>query len=220
MISTDDIIPISYVGGTGGNFLYHFITNAKKNITGIMKLSEHGNTHLAGTRETSEGLPVGMDWPDEVKINYLLTNTYVTDPDAIKPYYIPVHIVDINAINLIFKKSIRIVYDLDDIEDLTIVFYGKWAIDTKSKHQHKSLREIHHWFYIKMKTWLPKFNNIENMPNVLFISWKELFREDIDILIEKINKFTAIPVENFSKEAIIHWRNKTQYCIDKFKDVE
>jgi hypothetical protein len=59
---------------------------------------------------------------------------------------------------------------------------------------------------------------MSDMPNVLFISWKELFKLDMDELIAKISKFTSINAENFSKDSIVHWREKTQYCLDTFID--
>ena len=45
ILPTEDIIPVTFIGGTGGNFLCHFIVSAKRNIKNIIELSEHGNAH-------------------------------------------------------------------------------------------------------------------------------------------------------------------------------
>jgi hypothetical protein len=58
------------------------------------------------------------------------------------------------------------------------------------------------------------------MPNVLFVSWKELLNGNINDLISKISMFTNINKDKFSTESLIYWRDKTQYCIDKFANIE
>ena len=214
MLPTEDIIPISYMSGTGGNFLCHFIVSAKRNIQDIIELSKYGNSHDHGSKDIA-GPPYGITMPDHVKIDFILNNEKSVKVE--KPYYTNAHIVDVELINSAFKKSIRITYDPDDISDISAAYYGKFRVDvrkTKLSINHPANLEV----TLLQSKFNEKFKKNENMPNVLFVSWKELFKENIDDLITKLSIFTDINAENFSKESLIHWRNKTQYCIDTFTE--
>lgn len=216
-LPTEDIIPITFMGGTGGNFLCHFIVSAKRNIKTVLELSEHGNAHQNCLKDTFAP-PFGHDIPDNKKINFILTSPaqIVTE----KPYYTSAHLVDINLINANFKRSVRITYELDDIDEISVLYYGKFFVDTRDTMNVINMKSSY-IKYAKMGTILqqPKFTTIENMSNVLFVSWKELFNGNIEELINKISIFTEIDTNNFSRESLMHWRNKTQYCIDKFTDI-
>jgi hypothetical protein len=216
---TEDIIPVTFMGGTGGNFLCHLIISAKRNIQDIIELSKYGNAHVHSLKDIG-GSPYGVVVPDHLKIDYILNKANlakVEKPYLEKPYYTPVHLVDIALINSAFKKSIRITYDLDDIPEISAAFYGKNRVDAR-----KTKLNINHSVNVAAilprYTFNEKFKKIENMPNVLFVSWKELFKENIDDLIAKLSTFTSINYVNFSVESVIHWRTKTQYCIDTFMD--
>jgi hypothetical protein len=210
MKPTEDILPVTFIAGTGGNFLCHFIVSAKRNIKDIIKLSEHGNAHLFCSKDIL-GPVEGLSTPDLVKIEYIFSQLpYI---GSIKPYYTSAHLIDINTINYYFSRSIRITYEVDDIPDIATVFYGKFIVDEgKTK---KSIKNISAEPY----QWINKFSFKENMPSILFVSWKELLNGNINDLISKISMFTNINKDKFSTESLIYWRNKTQYCIDKFKDM-
>lgn len=201
------------MGGTGGNFLCHFISSAKRNIKDIIPLSEHGNSHEFGIKDI-DSFSRGIAWPDKDKVDFLFSQ--LPKPGAEKPYYVNCHILDINMINANFKKSIRIVYDEDDISEITNVFYGKWFIDTQIGKSVPIYKKES--YALGMRYRQRKFLKMQDMPNVLFISWKEYFKGNIDDFIEKLSTFTNINIENFSKESLIHWRKKTQECINKFSD--
>jgi hypothetical protein len=209
-LPTEDIIPVTFVGGTGGNFLCHFIVSAKRNIKDIIKLSEHGNAHSFCFKDIP--CPVqGLLTPDLHKIKYIFSQSPYSC--SIKPHYTSAHLTDINTINSYFSRSIRITYEVDDIPDIATVFYGKFIVD-----EGKTKRSIE---YISAECYqrINKFSFKENMTNVLFVSWKELFKGNIEEFISKLSIFTGIDKDNFSQDTLIHWRNKTQYCIDKFKDI-
>jgi hypothetical protein len=216
MFPNEDIIPITFMGGTGGNFLCHYIVSAKRNIKAIIELSEHGNAHQNCLKDCFSP-PYGIPQPDDEKINFILTQS--PHCGAEKPYYTSSHITDINLINYNFKRSVRITYELDDINEISIVFYGKFAVDTYDPIKHSHMKQTPEIIRRGAKSWQSKFTKIENMPNVLFISWKELFKGNIEEFITKLSIFTEIDTNNFSRESLIHWRNKTQYCIDKFTDI-
>jgi len=212
MLPTEDIVPITYMSGAGGNFLCNFIVSAKRNIKTVIELSEHGNAH-GGMRDIDPSSR-GINWSDKDKIDYLLHQLTNPNPSIEKPYYVNCHVKDINLISNTFKKSIRIIYDLDDVKEIAVVFYGKWKID-EDKIKPFSIAKSN----IMIRSFQSKFTKLDNMPNVLFISWKELFKGNIEELIIKLSTFTEIDSNNFSCESLMHWRNKTQYCIDKFTDI-
>ena len=201
-----DIIPISYMSGTGGNFLCHFIVSAKYNDFDkyALKLSTYGNAH--GNGADIPIAPYAHYDSDEKKIDYFLA--YNISTDKIKPYYTLGHVIDSQLIIKNFKKSIRITYDSDDIELLTNVFIGKYASD--SKNLVKS----------KLSIFVPstKFQLVKNNANfvyaqnndVLCVSWKNIYHDDPTVLIDKLHKFTNIPYKNFSVDQLLYWRKVTR----------
>jgi hypothetical protein len=199
--------------GSGGNFLCHLIVSAKKNNRERILLSHYGNAHSHGLKDIKPKSLYSSFNDDDVVNSLLAQKANITIK---KPYYTPVHIFDIHVVNNTFKKSIRITYDMDDIEEISTTFYGKWfRLHSDNIKLEKNLSiDILKANTIKV---LPLFKKEDNMPNILFISWKDLFRTNIDNLISKLSIFTDINTNNFFKESIIHWRNKTQYCIDTFK---
>lgn len=211
----EDIIPISYIGGTGGNLLCHLIVSAKRNIHDVIILSEHGNAHLHSLKDLPMPLG-GINMPDSEKIEFMLMN--LPDDSYEKPWYTIAHIKDINLIAQYFTKSIRITYDPDDVDDLSNIVFGKWYVDDVLSGNIASNR-IHNKSSIRLSLlgWANKFKK-ENIPNVLFVSWKELFNGNINELITKLSIFTGINTNNFSIESLIYWRNKTQDGIDKFSN--
>lgn len=228
MLPTEDVIPITYMGGTGGNFLCHFIVSAKRDIQNIIELSEHGNAHHRCLKDMF-GPPYGPSQSDKDKINFIFTELENKSVNFFiqKPFYTISHINDIDLINTYFKKSVRITYDLDDTEELATIFYGKWFIDHYENEG--SINKLNQVIIpleqkkIHFQRMYRKFNwfiKLENMPDVLFISWKEFFKGNIEELITKISTFTDINPDNFSRESLIHWRTKTQYCIDTFSETK
>jgi hypothetical protein len=214
MYPNEDIIPITYLGGTGGTFVYHFITNAKYNNKDLINLSPNGNAHAAAEKEIVSPM-AGIFKPDQPKIDLILSQSLSSS--VVKPCYVSVHILDLSLVTRYFKKSIRITYDNDDIDDLSYVMYGKWYIDDARHRLDQKTLTIPE-FRLGFLGWRRKFKT-ENVPDILFISWKELFKGNIDEFINKLSTFTDINIDNFSKESLIHWRNRTQQCIDKYSRI-
>ena len=209
MLPTEDIIPVTYMGGTGGNFLCHFIVSAKRNIQTIIELSEHGNAHENSIKDIP-GSTLGVRQGNKTKSYEKSLNHLISQ----KPYYTTGHITDLSMINAYFKKSIRITYEYNDMKEIATIFYGKFYHDCGKPFEPKIL------YKNRLVMILSEFTKLENMPNILFISWKELFKGNIEELITKISTFTDINPDNFSRESLIHWRTKTQYCIDTFSETK
>jgi hypothetical protein len=207
----EDIIPIAYMSGTGGNFLCHLIVSAKRNNKDILKLSEYGNAHDGLTDIYSPFL--GPDAPDMEKVNHILSKTNTTT--AIKPYYTALHISDTELLGMYFSRFIRITYDLDDVDELAKVFLGKHGIDCfKIKPTPTQLK----FYFNKDKTAILKmfnyFNYSKKFPNSLFVSWKELCHGDPSFLIHTLHRYTEIPIENFDMDSLLYWRDATKNGID------
>lgn len=213
MLPNEDIIPITYVRGTGGNFLCHYIVSAKRNIQDVIELSQYGNAHENCLKDIF-GPPDGIPQPDIEKINFILNQ--LPYKDAGKPYYTSAHLSDINLINANFKRSIRITYDLNDCQEISTIFYGKFTVNNHDTSINNIKSQTLSYIKLGPIKWQPQFAKIENMPNILFISWKELFKGNIDELTTRISIFTNIDPNNFSKKSLEHWRDKTQYCLNTF----
>ena len=213
----EDNIPITYMGGTGGVFLCHLIVSAKENNKHVIDLSTHGNAHENGLVDIKCSVH-GIRDTDIDKINFILSQSVKTN--AQKPYYTLMHVAELSNIVQYFKKSIRITYDLDDSDELSKIMIAKVGIDSRVLELNDKLNVVKKRMNIKMgfHTYNCKFNK-EDYSNVLFISWKELFKENVDDLLLKLSKFTNIDIDNFSKESVIHWREKTQYGIDTIVDI-
>jgi len=174
-----DIIPISYVGGTGGNFLSYLVVAAKYNDYEKypLILSDNGNAHASPKDFPMAPYPLHID--DNLKINYLTTYTKFTniEKDKIKPYYTAGHIVSNKLIVDTFAKSIRIIYDTDDIKEITHVFLGKYISDSLlvDTNKHKISP-----YYISMEYQITKYSKFfiyePQYDSALYISWKELCR--------------------------------------------
>jgi hypothetical protein len=51
------------------------------------------------------------------------------------------------------------------------------------------------------------------------VSWKNIYKDDPSILIDKLHKFTEIPKENFSVDLLNQWRTPTKFGIDSINNV-
>lgn len=208
----EDIIPIAFMGGTGGNFLCHFIVSAKRKDKTSLDFSLHGNAHKGYKEIRSPAL--GVHEPDSDKLHFLLSQEMSNKVES--PYYTVVHFTETKTIANNFKKSIRITFDKDDIETLAYVFLGKHHIDTLDTIPTLTKNNI--WVLTKndFNKWQHYFEK-EDYPNVLFISWKELFLGDADMLLNKISEYTDIDSIYFLKDSLLEWRTATHQCIDSLK---
>ena len=208
-----DIIPIKYMSGTGGQFLSSFITAAKTKNNQAIRLSLFGNAHTNNLLDFSlPGHPAfGPDRPDSLKIDATLN--LIGNEGSVPIYYSAMHFMDIKLLLTTFDRVISITYDIDDVSDIALIFYGKFYID-----ELQSNTDISNHRYVTMKITLKyssRFFKEYESDNVLNVSWKELFHLDTNILVEKISAFTSIPKENFNISNLLEWRKVTLQCLDK-----
>ena len=203
-----DIIPVTYMSGTGGSFLARFITFAKLNSKDILNLSKHGNAHT-GYIELPRSV-LGPAEDDIIKIEHILN---IQPCDGVFPiYYVPVHIVDLQLCMNFFEKAIRITYEKDDIADVAICYVGKYHVD--AIHNESSISNLNLHSQMLLLKFANQFSTMKLNLNVLNISWKELVHYDPNILINKLHNFTKIPLENFNIENLYNWRKATISCIE------
>lgn len=208
----DDIIPITYCGGTGGNFLCHFIVSAKYNIKEYLPLSKHGNVH-DGMKDIY-GPKLGLKSSDIEKINFLLDKKNLVDT-ATKPYYAIAHLVDTKIIEQHFTRYIRITYDEDDIDEISKIFFMKCYVDNNIAESNSAQKK----YKMILSLWKNNFIQEKNS-NALYISWKELYKESSSKVISKLSNFTNIQKEKFSETMLEQWRIKTTESIQIFSGLK
>jgi hypothetical protein len=206
----ENIIPITYFKGTGGHFLCHLLVDAKKiypedDIKNI--LTDLGQAHLAFIDFKLRDLHLYET--DEEKIKFILNSL---PKHNLPPFFFAYHLFDINLVNAYFKKSIRITYDLDDVEDISAIFYNKFFNTPENTFNNgETFQDLMLGTRNSQEFWTKEID----MPNVLFISWKELFEGDIESLISKLSNFTNINNADFSRTSITYWRELTNKCLTK-----
>ena len=202
----ENIIPIAYYPGTGGHFLCHFLVNAKHKKQLHVRLSETNHSHY-GLKD----LPLDSDFKghsDEHIINAV--NKVIPFLYAKKPYFFPAHITSAKLINENFKRSIKIVYELDDIKEIATIYYKKFYLSSENTDKSKSLDH-----FINLAERSNCYNKKENnYPNILFLSWKEYFKGNTENFVEKLSLYTGIQKENFFVDSLLYWRKKTYECLE------
>lgn len=215
-MKNNDIIPIRYMSGTGGQFLSNFITAAKnKNFEHIV-LSEHGNAHTNNLLDFlfNEKIGFSPQEDDSIKIKSLLS---ITKHDKSNPPYYPaMHIRDIGILTEMFTKNISIWYEDNDVNDIAIAFYGKYYMD----QEQSSIITVHDYVTIKLTIQQRLSVFKEHASNsVLNLSWKEMLHNDPSHMINKISSFTAIPKENFNIDNLLKWRHATIHCLQNISSL-
>lgn len=209
MMLNKDIVPVTYMSGTGGAFLSRFITFAKVNSKDTLKLSKHGNAHNGDIELPRSSLGPPSD--DMIKIEHLLNSK--PHDNALPIYYVPVHIVDLKLCMNFFERAIRITYKKDDIDEIAICYVGKYHIDATQKNESTVFNLNLHSQMLLLK-FANQFSTVEENSNILNISWRELLHYDPNILLNKLHNFTQIPIENFNLENLQNWRKATISCIE------
>ena len=215
MTKNADIIPITYVGGTGGRFISTLLTMANQHRFEEIILSEHGNAHdnwhlplPVSSLSTSTGIHI------ESLLN-LKVDSYFN-----KPYFISCHILELLTIMEHFEKSIRVVYDEDDVPDIVMIFLGKHGIDDCG-YTADDLSKNYFKLYLEYKFFQKRYFNLTHKEiftdNVLFITWKELCYSSPAAFVNSLSEFTNIPAHRFSIDNVLKWRKATMDCLAKIK---
>lgn len=211
---------MTFISGTGGRFLSYLLNSSKSKDSPDIILSEHGNAHAVGmlgievyTLSYSTATPVDIQIQDILNFHNSMGESLKKE----SPHYCSGHIIGIDQLLTSFEKAVLLSYDEDDILDTSYAFIAKHAIDDAKLN----LTEIKNLMYGIIKV------NIEVMhdfisrkdlePNLLNVSWKELYKGDINEFVKKISDFTQMPEGNFKVNDLIEWRKRTTNSIEKMR---
>ena len=198
------------MSGTGGNFLCSFIIAAKTNNQSSFQLSEHGNMHSNAIKDIATPAH-SIEYIDQHKINSIIEAPINSN---ITPYYTSSHIVDLQLVHTYFLKSIRITYTTENVPEIGYTYVGKFFSD--EKHYIKNMPVLYKMTINNLYKYQPQFTP-QTVPNVLYISWDELYKDDISSLLVKISKFTSIDIDKFNISNIKHWRERTNNGIKQIQ---
>ena len=205
MSKISNIIPVTFRGGTGGNFLAWFLNLANENNHMLMNLSSNGNAHSNPYAYLSNRNRIYIN--DSLKIEDLKR----LHPFPEKIWHVGVHIKDIDFLSETFEKNIRITYEENDIPDIASVVIGKVYKD------HRGLDDTYINVYRKTEEQhlisLCSYFSDTKLSNVCYVTWKNLLYDPTETLKQKLGIFLNIPMQNFSEENLQNWRKKTLECI-------
>lgn len=212
----DTFIPVIYIGGSGGNFLASFITAAILDDDSTIKFSRFGNAHDSNVERISLHTTDNVDDIYSLVVDRAVTNLPII-VDSICPKYILLQhnqYQHLDAIIALFKKVLLISYDENDIDEIAQVYIAKHTVDTEGKKFDSLLKEEYVITAKRLKDLQKLYQNIYG-DHVDIISWKELFKEDPILLINKLSNYSGYPAEKFSLNKLNEWRRLTTICIEK-----
>jgi len=204
-----DIVPIVYTGGAGGQFLSSFIKAAKDNTPNVFRFSRFGNAHMC--RKDFNTIVKLENEPLSKIVPHMLLEI---DNVPILPVYTSIHENNILETLTYFEKIILITYDETDIDEISKAFTGKWGLDTSANNFIKDIKNVYLWSKADLSKKLDIFQNAYG-DRVFPVTWKELYKEDTSILINKLSKYTGYEVDRFPLKGINEWRRLTGICIDE-----
>lgn len=218
-----DIIPISFISGTGGRFISYLLNSAKSNVPVEIKFSKYGNAHDIWNLDIEIGAtPYDLTTPLDKHITFFIKelSRKQNNSEFVKnnpvPYYGSCHIDHIEELLFYFDKAVHITYDIEDIPMISYALVGKQMID---QCQHDKLLFLKHFYrshttLLKSRLSIRK-TRIDLEPNLLNISWKDIVFNDPNLLIEKLSNFSSIAVDKFKMEDLLEWRRRTNICINE-----
>lgn len=207
-----DVIPITFMGGTGGAMLATWLIKAKHLDYSNLILSEHGHAHL--NRQDFENCPLGVSDSDAEKLKHIINST--NNIGKIPPYFLSIHLKDLTLAKQYFNKIIRITYTNNDILDLSYIFVMKNIIDINLEDKELLPKVIKRKIFLEKNT--SHFNKLSSDDNILYISWEEIYNGNVTELINRLADFTDISKINFNENLINNWRHVTKSSLAKIKN--
>lgn len=196
-----NIVPVTYYGPTGGNFVSWFLNLAYLNKKETMNFSEHGNAHLNPYKPAIINNRIFLD--DKIKITQMIK----VNPSPNTTWYPNVHINDTKLLDDYFVKSVRIVFAEQDIPNLATLSLYKVYIDAYGIKEFKEQRKRMECNILKKCSKI--FHDQPYFESIHYVSWKDLVFGSSEQLVEGLSKFTEIPIDNFNLENLKVWRSKT-----------
>ena len=201
----DDIIPIIFMGGTGGNFLSAFLSDARDNKKIKYELSKHGNAH----RVVKDPIPTPPS--TVVTESSLIIDKLLNTPANDKVSFVAVHINNVTLATLYFSKIIKTFIEEQNKLEVAISFYLKLVADELSCRSDDTARRI-----LFMNEFPELINKGSDSTQVLDIGWEEIVRGSEVALVKRLSDFTSIPEANFNVQNLLTWREITLAGIKSF----
>jgi hypothetical protein len=195
------------MSGTGGNFISALLSAARSQNKSILRFSKHGNSHLSMNDVPMIG---GTEIPDFYQIKYLLGLSKSVASDKV---FAPIHLIELSEVLKVFHRAIRITYQQDDIDEISKIWIVKWGIDS----QFMSYKDATTYYKFSVRQLTNNLNSFQEdaslSERVHYLSWKDIYKDDVNALITKLSSFSGYKHENFYTDKIIDWRDRTNKCI-------
>ena len=156
-----NIIPITFVAGSGGRFISYLINSAKAVNPKKIEFSKYGNAHaiwdlnieLVST-PFNNFVPAGEHAKIFFKAYANVRQIHKYKLNNPLPYYGSCHADDIDGLLMYFNKLINITYEDEDIHNIALVFVGKSLVDDAKINDENNLKQLY-------------FDNITRLTNTI-----------------------------------------------------
>ena len=138
------------------------------------------------------------------------------------PYYGSCHVDDIDGLSTYFDKVIHISYERKDVRIIPFVLLGKLYVDDQQLSNIIEMKDkywSYYYYYYLGDNRKNHKSRIDLEPNILNISWHDIYANDPKLLISKLSKFTDTPFDKFKIDDLIEWRRRTSICIKEMSEL-
>lgn len=202
------IIPISFVPGSGGRFLNYILTSTKQTTSIDTSNIDLGHMYkLAVAFGNMKLQSQSMLVSEQDQLNDLINYAIDCNSDTIE--YSGCNVLDTSMLLDNFDKVIQIAYEESDIPDISFAFVSEDIPDDITLVVGATANN--NMNYINMFE-----TNIDNT-SLLRVTWKELYKDDVDNLITKLSNFLSISTDKFKVNEILEWRKQIYDKIDQVK---
>lgn len=202
----NQFVAVRYRAGTGGKFLTSWLTCAKLHRTDL------NFTQFGDSRNLYFDAEVIFDSPGS---DFRFIKTFVA-PTILRntkpPYFYYTNYIDVKDLITKVYKVINISYSVEDIPDVHTIFFCKNRIENEDQIPRGMADRVN----VSLHKTIKDYEYYPD-PNLLDVPFKELFRGEISILKSKLSDFTQIPIENFSDNMILTWRERTSVALEEFR---
>jgi len=222
-----DIVPISFIAGTGGRFISYLLNSAKCNTPVQIQFSNYGNAHdIWNLGIEIAATPYDCAVPIDKHVSFFMQelenkkSNYEFTKNNPLPYYGSCHINNIEELLLYFNKAVHISYDVEDIHTISLILLGKQMIDQCNENQ---ILRLNHFYRAHIATLNSRLSmrkpRYDLEPNLLNLSWQDIFKNDPVNLFEKLSAFSNIPFKKFKLTDLLEWRRRTNMCVSDMSNL-
>jgi hypothetical protein len=212
------LIPICFLGGSGGIFLSTWISQASDSLTPLIEFSKHGNAHLYKSKNKPKTCIFNMFSDQDVAIE----NLKLYDSELTVRTFTECHLINDAQILENFNTCIKIYFDADDVSDIAYSFVGKHCIDevgSAADDVATLTKQFQDRILIMTDRFVGFTKPLPVREGALSVSWKELVHLDEVALINKLSEFLSIDAAKFDAASLLKWRKITIAGIASIKSL-